>query len=193
MRKGFTLAEVLITLGIIGVVAALTMPSLIQNFKRKEVSVKLKKFHSMMSQAVLLAEIENGKTKEWDFSLSSSAFFEQYLKPYLKTTSTNYANDTMYFADGSKVIFSRGACVDFVFDTNAEKRPNSNGYDRFMFSICPAQSSEWCGEKGWCATRPTVNDTREKALAYCKTNSRFCAGFLEFDNFEFKDDYPYKF
>lgn len=32
-RYGFTLAEVLITLGIIGVVAALTIPTLIQNYK----------------------------------------------------------------------------------------------------------------------------------------------------------------
>ena len=34
-KKGFTLAEVLITLGIIGVVAAMTMPSLINNYKDK--------------------------------------------------------------------------------------------------------------------------------------------------------------
>lgn len=32
--KGFTLAEVLITLGIIGVVAAMTMPALISNHKK---------------------------------------------------------------------------------------------------------------------------------------------------------------
>lgn len=36
MKKGFTLAEVLITLGIIGVVAALTLPSLITNYRKKE-------------------------------------------------------------------------------------------------------------------------------------------------------------
>lgn len=34
MEKGFTLAEVLVTLGIIGVVAALTMPALIANYKK---------------------------------------------------------------------------------------------------------------------------------------------------------------
>ena len=36
MKKGFTLAEVLITLGIIGVVAALTLPSLITNYRKKQ-------------------------------------------------------------------------------------------------------------------------------------------------------------
>lgn len=41
--SGFTLAEVLITLGIIGVVAALTMPSVINDYKEKETIAKLKK------------------------------------------------------------------------------------------------------------------------------------------------------
>ncbi|MFQ8625693.1 MAG: type II secretion system protein [Candidatus Gastranaerophilaceae bacterium] len=41
--SGFTLAEVLITLGIIGVVAALTMPSVINNYKEKETIAKLKR------------------------------------------------------------------------------------------------------------------------------------------------------
>ena len=48
----FTLAEVLITLAIIGVVAAMTMPTLIQNHQKKSLEVATKKFYSMMSQAV---------------------------------------------------------------------------------------------------------------------------------------------
>ena len=40
-NKGFTFAEVLITLGIIGVVAAMTIPGLIQNSKNKELQTKL--------------------------------------------------------------------------------------------------------------------------------------------------------
>ena len=42
-NKGFTLAEVLITLGIIGVVAALTLPSLITNYQKKQIVAQLKK------------------------------------------------------------------------------------------------------------------------------------------------------
>lgn len=52
MKKGFTLAEVLITLGIIGVVTAITMPTLIQNHQKRSLEVATKKFYSMMSQAV---------------------------------------------------------------------------------------------------------------------------------------------
>ena len=53
MRKfAFTLAEVLITLAIIGVVAAMTMPTLIQNHQKRSLEVATKKFYSMMSQAI---------------------------------------------------------------------------------------------------------------------------------------------
>ncbi len=48
----FTLAEVLITLGIIGVVAALTLPTLIGNYQKQALATQTKKFYSMMSQAV---------------------------------------------------------------------------------------------------------------------------------------------
>ena len=64
IKNGFTLAEVLITLGIIGIVAALTMPSLIQNSKRQETSARLKKFYSTMSQALIMAELDNGPIKD---------------------------------------------------------------------------------------------------------------------------------
>ena len=48
----FTLAEVLITLGIIGVVAALTLPTLIGNYQKQALATQTRKFYSMMSQAV---------------------------------------------------------------------------------------------------------------------------------------------
>ena len=51
-KVAFTLAEVLITLGIIGVVAAMTMPALIVNYQKKSLATQTQKFYSMMSQAV---------------------------------------------------------------------------------------------------------------------------------------------
>ena len=79
----FTLAEVLITLGIIGVVAALTMPVLIADYQKKETLTKLKKTYSIFSQAVKQAELNEGETEYWDFTLSAKDFYKQYLKNYL--------------------------------------------------------------------------------------------------------------
>lgn len=42
--NGFTLAEILITLGIIGVVAALTLPAVIANSKKKKLQQELENF-----------------------------------------------------------------------------------------------------------------------------------------------------
>ena len=49
--KAFTLAEILITLGVIGIVAAITMPTLIQNHKKKVAVTQLKATYSILSQA----------------------------------------------------------------------------------------------------------------------------------------------
>ena len=62
MKKGFTLAEVLITLAIIGVVAALTIPSVIVRTQQQEFKTAAKKAHSVLSQAVQLTEVKDGYT-----------------------------------------------------------------------------------------------------------------------------------
>ena len=49
MKKGFTLAEVLITLAIIGVVAALVMPSMLANYRKKDWVAQLQKEMSAWS------------------------------------------------------------------------------------------------------------------------------------------------
>ena len=54
MRAGFTLAEVLITLGIIGVVAAMTMPTLMNSTQGAQYKAAYKKALSAISQGVTL-------------------------------------------------------------------------------------------------------------------------------------------
>ena len=58
--KGFTLAEVLITLGIIGVVAALTIPTLMTNYKKKQYYTQFMKARSALENAIKLYEDEHG-------------------------------------------------------------------------------------------------------------------------------------
>ncbi len=63
-RFGFTLAEVLITLGIIGVVAAMTMPTLMNSTQGAQYKAAYKKALSALSQAVTL----NVALDEWSFA-----------------------------------------------------------------------------------------------------------------------------
>ena len=63
-KAAFTLAEVLITLGIIGVVAALTLPTLIQNHQKQVYVTQLKKAYSTLNNAINNLAAQQGVT-EW--------------------------------------------------------------------------------------------------------------------------------
>ena len=85
-KVAFTLAEVLITLGIIGVVAALTLPSVINNYKKQSTVAKLQKAYSVINQALKQSEVDNESSEYWDDPVvtGSQSYFEKYYKPYLK-------------------------------------------------------------------------------------------------------------
>ncbi len=59
-RPAFTLAEVLITLGIIGVVAAMTIPTLIADYKDKVLLNQAKNSYSKLSNALIMTKSQNG-------------------------------------------------------------------------------------------------------------------------------------
>lgn len=60
-KRGFTLAEVLITLGIIGIVAAMTLPSIINNARNKQLEAQLKKSQSVITQGLQRMAGEDGQ------------------------------------------------------------------------------------------------------------------------------------
>ena len=60
-KPAFTLAEVLITLGIIGIIAALTLPAVINNTQKKERREALKKAYSVLQQALLMYQKDTGE------------------------------------------------------------------------------------------------------------------------------------
>ncbi len=95
-KKGFTLAEVLITLGIIGVVASLTLPTLVQKQQEKATVTALKKFYSMLSQAYIQAKLENGTVDTWyETSMTQqerSKLVAEKLTKFIKTTNICYSN-----------------------------------------------------------------------------------------------------
>ncbi len=60
LKIGFTLAEVLITLGIIGVVAAITIPILMQNYQKKVLIAKAKQGHALLETSIRRYMADNG-------------------------------------------------------------------------------------------------------------------------------------
>lgn len=102
-NKAFTLAEVLITFGIIGIVAAMTLPSIIASYRRKVVVLRLKRTYSVLSQAFERSKADYGDPSGWDLSgygesssnskIITEKFVKFYLVPYLaKIKETKYAS-----------------------------------------------------------------------------------------------------
>lgn len=211
-NRGFTLAEVLITLGIIGLVAAMTMPSLIQDHRKKVTSARLKKFYNTMSQALILSENDNGPAGEWekegaireddgtliDTPDNSIAFFKKYFAPYMKVIIIDKDEKNKafaVFADGSTITFLNGNCVDMIFDTNGNKRPNIEGRDQYRFLFCTNKYNITYIDKnknfGTYYQHYILTKDRNSLVNICKTNKETCATLLLNDDWEIKDDYPW--
>ncbi len=102
----FTLAEVLITLGIIGVIAAITLPALIVQHQKTVTVSRLKKVYSVFSQALIQSESINGSAEEWistDIPLNeetNSKYFNTYWKPFLKISKVCTDSKCGYDSNG---------------------------------------------------------------------------------------------
>lgn len=116
--KGFTLSEVLITLGIIGIVAALTIPTLISKYREKATITKVKESYSMLAQAYQFAVNENGSPDSWKFGSGmydavSHQKAANYLKPYLKLSADCVGKSVSYVQKYCSSAFSGAASTYF--------------------------------------------------------------------------------
>jgi len=131
-KPAFTLAEVLITLGIVGIIAAMTLPMLAENYQRRIVETRLKRFYTTFNQAILRAVDYHGPTDAWDYRVHTSSSnynfedipikFNYYLRPYLNIILEQkviYVDGTeawlYYFSDGSAFMFLNHSNSDILF------------------------------------------------------------------------------
>lgn len=152
-KFGFTLAEVLITLGIIGVVASMTIPTLMNKTSGAEFKAGFKKMVSSLNQAITM----NVALEGMDFSTLSAgvtdgSIYYMFITRLNTVKTTNGAvtdmgtaftgsNYTLYFNDGMVISFPQTAasCVknvaadgsytvpagcEVLIDVNGTKKPN---------------------------------------------------------------------
>ena len=109
-RVAFTLAEVLITLGIIGVVAALTIPTLMFQYQKKSLETQFKAAYSLINQAILMVKQETGSNSLYnDYVVYSpekdyykrDEFIKEFYK-YMHATNEVIPNNIQYsiYSDG---------------------------------------------------------------------------------------------
>ncbi len=84
MKKGFTLSEVLITLVIIGVISAITVPSVIQTTDRRETITGIKKAYSTLTNWERRVQVDYGHSSTWESAeeIGLEKYYETYIKPY---------------------------------------------------------------------------------------------------------------
>jgi len=202
LKNGFTLAEVLITLVVVGVIAALTIPTVIYETKKTEYSSKLKKIYSAMTQAELRAKADGKDWKIWmDANFAETGleatktFSDKYLLPYLSYSKVDYDKNgwdvTVYFNDGLLLNIAKMTCLDFRIDLNGDKKPNARGRDNYYFLYCSQNHSSFALRERFI---PYQNGyySRETALNLCKNSPQYCSALLSIDGWEYKDDYPHR-
>lgn len=105
---GFTLAEILISLGIIGIIAALTIPTLVKDYQDKALVTGLKRNYSLLSQAYTSAINDNGPPSAWTDSYANT--LSKYLKVqticnsgWIDSTHPNQCAGVYHTPSGSEI------------------------------------------------------------------------------------------
>ena len=83
----FTLAEVLVTLGIIGVVSAMTVPTLMQNYQRQSYVTQLHKVYNEVQQASLRYMTDKNAINLREAGLGTQAEMANFTHTYFKVVS----------------------------------------------------------------------------------------------------------
>ena len=101
-KAAFTLAEVLITIGIIGVVAAMTLPALIADYKDKELETRTKKAFSIINQAAVRAQEAMGQPGDMTAIFDPTKTSEEVTKNFAKFFNGSTYCEAGYNAEGCK-------------------------------------------------------------------------------------------
>jgi len=160
-KLGFTLAEVLVTLGIIGVVSAMTVPTLMQNYQRQSYVTQLHKTYNEMSQALLRYQTDRNALNLSEAGLSSQDAVNNFVRTYFKVVkecdtmdncfSSSYkslggsaitaysSTKSFVLASGTSIrpLYSQAGnkLINIAVDINGQKGPNINGRDFFWFYV----------------------------------------------------------
>lgn len=164
-KKSFTLAEILIVIGIIAFVAILTIPLLSVKIRNNQLKQQFAKKYSEISQALIDTKIELNTENlvksyvYWDGTqyVNSAEFINSFYKQLKISGTKNYTSAPMNFTDNAVANWSSvgdvspnnmlpdGSTVDcminaglinITIDTNGPlKSPNKVGYDIFNFYV----------------------------------------------------------
>lgn len=142
VKQGFTLAEVLVTLAIIGIVAALTIPALITSYNENVTATQAKKVFSTISSAWNLYIEEHGGSPVGTFPSSSRFDYRDYfLEKYF-----SYIQESDFGVNTHSIQSLRDDTLYLTLDAGITTT------DGVIISIYNASNScQYNGVQDWCA------------------------------------------
>ena len=129
-RAAFTLAEVLITLGIIGIVAAMTLPSVVSKYQEKAWLTAFKKTYSVLTQAYLRASQDYGTANTWcaEKNTDCAKTYFDILSPYLNIGQVwGFERPNIFYKVSYRDLDGRGMGPVNAFTTSHYKFALSDG------------------------------------------------------------------
>ncbi len=120
-QQAFTLAEVLITLGIIGIVAAMTIPNLMTRYYEKRTVNQLKETQSIIAQAIRMSEDEYGDASSWTteyWSAKGAEDIAEKLKYSLKIATDCGVSDSNNYCIKKTYLRKNGQKHDINYATD---------------------------------------------------------------------------
>ena len=185
-KNGFTLAEVLITLGIVGVVAAMTIPTLVANYQKQVYGTSLAAAVSDIENAFSLMAQEkgNGLLQDTPFmKASSTAEAAEYLEEYLQLENSVDKPSLIYDSTNPKSVSGKSSFQNLFSDrTFITKKgfviityPNTD--DRMWLSEAEAAENGTTLAKGVLEIMLDINGTKKP-----NTMGRDFFGFLIDEN-----------
>lgn len=151
-HTGFTLAEVLITLGIIGVVAAMTIPTLINNYKEKVIVNKLPEIYSILDQAYKMSVEDNGPISDWNLptNVDESRYdlmnhFLPYMKSYLACDHVKTrCKESQIIVDLQGKVTTGSLKYNIIMGNTTKITFDSNGYYSNYLSTADCNGDAAC-------------------------------------------------
>ena len=176
-KAAFTLAETLITLTIIGVVAALTIPNLISSYQKHTYVVGLKKAYSQLQNAIKMIPITQGcpagdldcagwyegwsnatnvEGQEFEGHQSNKQTYLLSKQFKINKLCDNYSTDEScekllnHFSSSAAAFITNDGMIftSSGVDVNGFKGPNKWGRDQFFFEVA---TNTWSAYQGMIA------------------------------------------
>ncbi len=206
-------------MAVIGIVAAMTIPTLVTNYQKKVTETKLRRFYATMTNAIRLEEAEIGSLSTWMPDVVHGETFEHWYNNHLDKHIKNLSKSDLGSVEDGVSSTSPNFLVGFADGSGFVGVVTDNKFNYAHFFYCTELKecgvNKFDGKKSFLFSLITPgkfvpslhgaqSKTREELLESCKygnyDNSEVstpgkrhdCALLIMRDGWEIKDDYPWE-